>query len=460
MNPASEIVILGAAESGVGAALLARRLGHAVFVSDAGPLKPRFVAELEAAGIAYEGGGHSHERLLKARLVIKSPGIPQTAPTVQALRQARVPIISEIEFAYRHCPGKVVAVTGTNGKTTTVTMIHAIFRHAGLNVGLCGNVGNSFARMLAEEPAHDWYVLEISSFQLEDIDTFRPHVAVITNLSENHLDRYGYSMQAYGEAKLRIAENQTEDDYFVYCLDSPALVQLVDANRHRLHGQLLTTTLDPNQPATVHLVNNILTIDMNTNSKKKPVVGISFETKDQPTTNKYNSMAAAVVAHVSSIRKEAIRESLNELGGLPNRIETVDTINGIEYINDSKATNVNSVWYALESMQKPVIWIVGGVDKGNDYGQIVSLVDKKVRGIVMIGDKVDKILAAFDGKPYPCIKAASMADAVQKATDLANEGDVVLLSPACASFDWFDSYEARGEAFRQAVAALQEVTAE
>jgi UDP-N-acetylmuramoylalanine--D-glutamate ligase len=454
--------MLGAGESAIGAALLGRARGWQVFVSEYGTIKPEYRTELQAEAIAFEEGGHTLERVLAAHCVVKSPGIPETAPVVQAVRQAGIELISEIEFAARYTTGKIIAITGTNGKTTTTRMTHGVLAHAGLDVCMAGNIGNSFARELAQRDYAYW-VLEVSSFQLDDIVHFRPHIAVITNLSDNHLNRYGYSLERYGRAKMNITHNQTEDDHFIFSLDSPDLARLVASStvKARMHGFSVRQPLveaSPENPtplcaATVE--SHFILINTEMTRKRTSTRKISLENvKVEGTHNRYNAMAAAIVGDLLSIRNETVRESLEEFENSPHRLEKLGKVNGVEYINDSKATNVNAAWFALESMTAPTIWMVGGIDKGNDYGTLLGIVKEKVKGIVMIGDEVSKIEDSFRGHIKFLLRADSMEEAVKKASEIAHEGDVVLLSPACASFDWYDSYEERGEHFRDAVAKL------
>jgi UDP-N-acetylmuramoylalanine--D-glutamate ligase len=455
-----KIAILGGAESGVGAARLAVLHGYEVFLSDRGQLKPTYREALTAAGVEFEEGQHTMERILAAEAVIKSPGIPNTAPAVVAIRDAGIQIISEIEFAYYYCKGQIIGVTGTNGKTTTVTLIHKLLKDAGLKVGLCGNVGNSFAGMLVDEPAHDWYVVEISSFQLDDVHRFRPHIAIITNIAENHLDRYDHDMSLYAAAKFNITRNQTEDDFFIYCQDSPVLMR--ELPRHPTLAQHCPYGFQRLSDTVSWITNLTIQVDMTNNKtlrKKLAPQAHTIETKALMSKhNQHNAMAASVVAQLLEIRKESVRQSFAEFQNVEHRLEAVRTLDGVSYINDSKATNVNSVWYALESQNQPAIWIMGGVDKGNDYGMLRELVGRKVKAIIILGTQNEsKIREAFSATGKPILQADNMDLAVSTAHSLAETNEVVLLSPACASFDLYENYEARGRAFKDAVNGLSGV---
>ena len=460
-QPQQRLVILGAGESGLGTALLGRKLGYEVFVSEYGQPKAAFAKELIDENIPHELGKHTPGLILDADIVMKSPGIPQDAPIVSELRTSGIPIVSEIEFASRHTNGKIIAITGTNGKTTTTTMTYNILRHGGLDVCMAGNIGNSFARELAQRDYAYW-VLEISSFQLEDIDTFCPHIAMITNLSRNHLNRYDGSMAAYGDAKMNITRNQSPADCLLYNLDSPDLVVAVARTTSRANPigfsmvqtdadvffDLATSTLqfnihfNPLEPmARKRSITKRLPIDLNVDGKH----------------NRYNAMASATVGSLLEIRKENVRESLSEFKNADHRLEKVTTLNGRHFINDSKATNINASWFALESMNSKVVWIVGGVDKGNDYGMVLELVKKKCHTVVMLGrdaQSVERIRAAFKGHIDTLYHATSMEQAVHKSYQFAGEGDTVLLSPACASFDMFEDYEDRGNRFKRVIRTL------
>ncbi len=459
------IAILGAGESGVGAAILAQRLGVDCLVSEQGTIADGYRAELTQRGIPFEEGGHSLERLTQADLVIKSPGIPHKAEAVKHVLAKGIPLVSEIEFAARHTSSRIIAVTGSNGKTTTTSLIYHMLRRAGLDAGLGGNIGRSFAALVAEAP-HPLYVLEVSSFQLDDVDVFRPHIALLLNITENHLDRYQYNLSAYAAAKFNIGRRQTEADYFIYGLDSPVLMaELARYTQHTpLHGQLLGFSRTEQAEAAAWidrdaLGNDLISVSMNRDPRRKRAPELQVPTSEQKLKgkhNQYNSMASAIVGRVLEIRNEIVRESLTDFEGLEHRLEKVATVNGALYINDSKATSVNAAWYALESIESPMVWIVGGVDKGNDYGMLLELVKQKVKAVVMLGRDVTKIQTAFQGQVPTLRHALSMENAVQMAYQEARAGDTVLLSPACASFDLFANYEERGRRFKDCVRRLRE----
>ena len=449
---AKRIVILGGGESGAGCGILALKQGFDVFVSDSGMLKEIYSKELDEANVTYEQGKHSEELILNADEIIKSPGIPDKAEIIKKAKALNIPIISEIEFASRYTKAKHLAITGTNGKTTTTMMCYHILQKAGFNVGLGGNIGKSYARQVAEEN-YDCFVLELSSFQLDNTFTFRPDIAILCNITPDHLDRYNYEFQNYIDSKFRIAMNQTKDDYFIYCTDDEVTVS--NLSTHKIDAQKLPFSFGKvlNSGAYVvdkefHLLenqsttpNNILTMFINDFALK----GIH---------NSYNSMAAAIAANVLNIRKDVIRESLIDFQNVEHRLEYVASVGGVEFINDSKATNVNSTWYALESMDKPVVWIVGGVDKGNDYTALLPLVKDKVKVIVCLGTDNNKIHEAFGKDVDLMLNTSSAEEAVHVAKRFAAKGDVVLLSPACASFDLFANYEDRGWQFKAAVKNL------
>jgi UDP-N-acetylmuramoylalanine--D-glutamate ligase len=441
------LVVLGAQESGVGAARLAQRRGYDVFVSDAGPVKPKYRDELKALGLAFEEGGHTAARVLEADEIEKSPGIPDTASLVVAARERGIPVISEIELAYRHCKGTITAITGSNGKTTTTLLTHHILRRAGIDVVVGGNVGNSFAALVADGD-HAHYVIELSSFQLDGTVAFRPHVAVLLNITPDHLDRYAHKMENYVASKFRITLNQTADDHFIHCADDPESAEWlrqhpIKARRWPFSIQRTLTQGAWLEGDRIHITTDQTTLHMS-------IIELALKGKH----NVYNSMAAGIAARVLEIRKEVVRESLSDFQNVEHRLEHVAMVHGIEFINDSKATNVNSAWYALESMDKPVIWIVGGVDKGNDYGTLRDLVKQKVKAIVALGTDNTKIHAAFGDLVAHRVDARSAEEAVSLSYGIADAGDVVLLSPACASFDLFENYEERGRRFKAAVKAL------
>lgn len=442
------MVVLGAQESGVGAARLARQRGIDVFVSDAGAIKPGYRAVLEQEGIAYEEGGHTAARVLEADEIVKSPGIPDSAALVRAARERGIPVISEIEFAWRYCKGQVVGITGSNGKTTTTLLTHHILQRAGLDVAVGGNVGNSFAALLAEGDSA-WYVLELSSFQLDGISTFRPRVAMLLNITPDHLERYGDSMERYTASKFRIAMNQGDDDHFIHSADDPVIGAWIDG--HALKPRRWPFSIERHVPQGACLADDdTLQITTNQTSFDMSIQELALQGRH----NLYNSMAAGIAARVLDIRSEAVRESLSDFQNVEHRLERVAVVHGVEFINDSKATNVNSAWYALESMRRPVIWIAGGEEHGNDYAQLVPLVKEKVKAIVCLGKDNSRIKEAFGSLVKDFVETTSAQQAVQAAYALAEEGDAVLLSPACKSFDLFANYEERGRAFKAAVRAL------
>ena len=423
------LVVLGAGESGTGAAILAKEKGFDVFVSDFGTIKEPYRALLDQNGIAWEDGKHSEELILNADEVIKSPGIPSTAPLIQKLQAKGTPIISEIEFAARYTDAKMICITGSNGKTTTTSLIYYILRQAGLNVGLAGNIGNSLALQVAHEK-HDYYVIELSSFQLDNMYDFRADIAILLNITPDHLDRYDFKFQNYVDAKFRITRNQTADDAFIYWAEDP----VIDREMKRLQ---LGATLYPygfSQPNPL------------------PVGEEELALKGRH--NVLNSMAATIAANVLNIKKDIIRESLMTFQGVAHRLQYVATVRGVRWINDSKATNVNSCWYALESMTTPTVLILGGKDKGNDYSEIDELVKQKCHTLVFMGLHNEKLHEHFDSFGLNIIDTDNLHDAIQGAYNAAREGDTVLLSPCCASFDLFKSYEDRGDQFMAAVRAL------
>lgn len=442
------LVILGAGESGVGTALLGVQKGYDVFVSDGSPIKEKFKKELEANGIGYEEAKHTERLILNADEVMKSPGIPEKAEIVKKIREKEIPVISEIEFAYRYKgKSKIMGITGSNGKTTTTSLIYHIFKVAGMDCALVGNIGHSFARQVKEDPKK-WYVAEISSFQLDDIKEFRPDVAVMTNITEDHLDRYGYKFERYINSKFRITMNQNPEDYFIYCEDDPVISQYM--KDHSINTNLLPYTMHRPLNRGAFIMKDQLTIK--TSDEKMQMSVYDFQLKGKH--NQYNTMAAGLAASVVGIRKLKIREAVQTFESLEHRMEFVVSIRGVEFINDSKATNVNSTWYALESMRKPTILIMGGVDKGNEYEMLRELVKEKVKAIVCLGIDNRKIHEAFQNDVPLIINTSSAVEAVKSAFHFANPGDVILLSPACASFDLFNNYEDRGDQFKKAVRDL------
>jgi len=442
------LVILGGGESGVGAALLGRQQGYDVFLSDASPIKEGYKKELKEAGIAFEEGKHTEEKILNAALVMKSPGIPEKNELVKKLRQQGTEIISEIEFAYWYKgKSKIIAITGSNGKTTTTALTYHICKHAGLDCALVGNIGYSFAKQVAEEPK-EWYIAEISSFQLDDIKTFRPEVAILTNITEDHLDRYDYKFENYIMSKFRIAMNQTKEDVFIYCADDEVTMKYL--NGLSIHSNLLPFTMRQEPIKGSFIKDGEMTVRAGSENVTMSIYDFALKGKH----NQYNTMAAGIAGATIGLRKDKIREAIQSFESLEHRMETVATVRGVEFINDSKATNVNSTWYALESMVKPTILILGGVDKGNDYSLLKELVKEKVKAIVCMGTDNRKIHEAFGNELPLIVNTESASEAVQAAFHFADKGDVVLLSPACASFDLFKNYEDRGRQFKEAVRDL------
>ena len=449
---AKRIVILGGGESGAGCGILALKQGFDVFVSDSGMLKEKYCHELDAANVSYEQGKHTEALILNADEIIKSPGIPDKAEIIKKAKALNIPIISEIEFASRYTTAKHLAITGTNGKTTTTMMCYHILQKAGFNVGLGGNVGKSYARQVAEEN-FDYYVLELSSFQLDNTNTFRPDIAILCNITPDHLDRYNYEFQNYIDSKFRIAMNQTKDDYFIYCADDEVTVS--NLATHKIDAQKLPFSYGKVMQEGAYVADKEFHLLENQSTTPNKILTMfinDFALKG--IHNSYNSMAAAIAANVLNIRKDVIRESLIDFQNVEHRLEYVASVGGVEFINDSKATNVNSTWYALESMDKPVVWIVGGVDKGNDYTALLPLVKDKVKVIVCLGTDNHKIHEAFGKDVDLMLNTSSAEEAVHVAKRFASKGDVVLLSPACASFDLFANYEDRGWQFKAAVKNL------
>ena len=442
------MIILGGGESGVGAAILAAQRGYDVFVSDGGSLKDSYRQALEQHSIAFEQNGHSEDRILSADEVMKSPGIPDKNGMVQRIRAKGIPVISEIELAYRYKgDSRIIGITGSNGKSTTTALTYHICKHGGLDCALVGNIGYSFARQVAEDPK-PLYVCEISSFQLDDIMDFRSDVAILTNITEDHLDRYDYKFENYIASKFRITKNQTSSDYFIYNADDPVIQQHV--GQFQIHSNPLPFTMQQEPNKGGFIGKGQMTI--NTGSEKLQMSIYDFALKG--IHNQYNTMAAGIASATVGIRKEKIREAIQSFESLEHRMEYVSTIRGVEFINDSKATNVNSTWYALESMDKPTILILGGVDKGNDYSLIRDLVREKVKAIVCMGIDNRKIHEAFAHDVPLMVNTASAEEAVKAAFHFATKGDTVLLSPACASFDLFKNYEDRGRQFKEAVRDL------
>lgn len=438
---------MGAGESGTGAAILAVKKGLTTLVSDSGAIRQEYCDLMQQYEIEYEEGGHSENRILKADLVVKSPGIPDDAPLILQLREKGVPVISEIEFAGRYNKAKVLCVTGSNGKTTTTLLLHHILKKAGLNAGLAGNVGDSFARQVAEEE-HDYYVLEISSFQLDGMYDFKADVAILMNITPDHLDRYGHDFNRYAASKFRILQNMTRNDHFIFCGDDE-VIRLGVAQRE-VKPQVYRFGFDEHYIPGAYAEGDRIFFEITNTQFNMSMFDLSMQGKH----NVHNSMAAGIASRVLEIRKETIRESLSDFQGVEHRLEPVVKVHGIEFINDSKATNVNSTWYALETIQSPVVWLVGGVDKGNDYTMLFPLVREKVKAIICLGTDNTKIHDAFERIVDTIVDAEDMADAVKTGYYLAGQGDTVLLSPACASFDLFENYEDRGRQFKTAVREL------
>lgn len=445
----SKLVVLGAGESGVGAAILGKRRGYEVFVSDSSHVKDVYKQMLEAEGICFEEGGHTAGSILAADEVVKSPGIPDDAPLIVSLRQKGIPVISEIEFAGRYSHAKMICITGSNGKTTTTSLIYHILSTAGYDVGLAGNIGSSLARQVADGD-HEWFVIELSSFQLDGMYDFRADIAVILNITPDHLDRYGYDMQRYVDAKFRILQNQHPDDAFIFWNDDPIIRKNIEMKRDNIKSKFYPFSDNPDESGlAAYLKDGRL-------SFTEPSA-FNMEQEELALTgrhNLYDSMAAGIAANVAGIKKENIRRALSDFVGVPHRLEKVARVAGVDYINDSKATNVNSCWYALQSVRTPVVLILGGKDKGNDYSEIEQLVVQKVHGLVLLGVDNAKLHSFFDGKVPVIADARSMHEAVTLSASMASPGDTVLLSPCCASFDLFKSYEDRGDQFKAEVMAL------
>ena len=444
------IVILGGGESGVGAAILAEKQGFNVLVSDNGLLKDKYKAELDSRGLEWEEDGHSLDKVFAADEIIKSPGIPDTISLIVELREKGIAVISEIEFAARYTNATKVCITGSNGKTTTTLMTYHVLQRAGLNVAVCGNVGESFAKLVAEDE-HDYYVIELSSFQLDGMFDFKAEIAILLNITPDHLDRYDYSMDKYAESKFRVIQNQTESDFFIYNLDDDLITNKI--KNKQIRAKQLPFTLEQ-QLVEGGWLDNEQQINILTNNKQQQTTMSIHDLAQQGKHNAYNSMASGITGSILRIRKELVRESLSDFQNIEHRLEPVVSVHGIEFINDSKATNVNSTWYALESMDKQTIWIVGGVDKGNDYTMLHALVKQKVKGIVCLGTDNSKLHEAFGDIVEDIYDASTAEEAVGLSYRLAQKGYNVLLSPACASFDLFENYEDRGNQFKKAVRML------
>ncbi len=443
------LVILGAGESGVGAALLAKQQGYVVFVSDGSIIKENFKAVLIANDIEFEEAQHAEEKILNAAEIIKSPGIPESNELIKKIRLNNIPVISEIEFAYRYKGrSKIIAITGSNGKTTTTSLCYYMCSLGGADCAMVGNIGISFARQVAEDPKA-LYIVEVSSFQLDDIKTFRPDVAILTNITADHLDRYNYEVQNYIDSKFRITLNQQAKDIFIYCLDDETTINNI--NKYNIQSTLYPITMSTELPQGAYLTNEQMHLKWKGEEMQMSINDFKLKGKH----NQYNSMAASLASTAVDIRKDKIREALQTFESLEHRMEPVATVRGVEFINDSKATNVNSTWYALESIdEKPIILILGGVDKGNDYSSMKELVNDKVKAIICLGINNHTLHEAFEGIVESIIDTETAVAAVQAAFKLAVKGDIVLLSPACASFDLFKNYEDRGNQFKQAVKNL------
>ena len=440
------IVVLGAGESGVGASLLAKNKGFDVFVSDSGIIQEAFKDELIANHILWEEKGHDLDKILTANTIIKSPGIPEKTRVMEAIRAAGIRVVSEIEFAKPFSKGKTVCITGSNGKTTTSLLIHHILKKAGFDVGLAGNIGKSYARQVAHDD-HEWYVLELSSFQLDDMHDFKANIAVLTNITPDHLDRYEYNMGKYIESKFRITNNLGADEWFIYNADDEVILKEL-ANK-KLAVKTAPFSLKKKEAMAAYADEKQLTI----NIKQQLIMSI-HELALKGKHNTQNALAAGIAGRLLEVRKDLVRESLGDFINAEHRMEFVAKVNGIEFINDSKATNINATWFALESMEKPTIWIVGGVDKGNDYSELINLVKQKVKAIICLGVDNSKVIEAFSGVVETIVEANSALEAVAFGYQLGKKEEVVLLSPACASFDLFENYEDRGNQFKKAVKSL------
>ncbi len=447
MNSEKKIVVLGAAESGVGTAILAQKQGFDVFVSDFGKISDKYKKELTIRNIPFEEGCHTQEIIFSASEVVKSPGVPDKVAIVTGIKDLDIPVISEIEFASRFTNAKMICITGTNGKTTTTLLTYHILQKAGLNVGLAGNVGKSFARQVAEEN-FDYYVLELSSFQLDGCYNFKADVAILTNITPDHLDRYDYNLQNYIDSKFRIIQNQGPSDAFIYCADDMLTMQEVTKREFKM--QCFPFSINQKNGMNAYVENNNLIIQTHNQTLNMSIQELALQGKH----NLYNSMASGIASRILEIRKEVVRESFSDFENIEHRLEFVNSVHGIDFINDSKATNVNSTWYALESLQSPIIWIAGGVDKGNDYSMLTDLVQNRVKVLICLGTENKKLIKAFKEIVPVIIETASADEAVQAAYRLGKKGDTVLLSPCCASFDLFENYEDRGRQFKAAVRSL------
>jgi UDP-N-acetylmuramoylalanine--D-glutamate ligase len=446
-NSGKKLVILGGGESGAGTAILGVKQGFEVFVSDKGKIKEKYKTVFEGLKIDWEEEKHTDAKILNAEVVMKSPGIPDSVAIVKQLEEKGIPVISEIEFAAAFTSAKIIGITGSNGKTTTTKFVHHILKNAEIKVGMAGNVGDSFAKQVAETTP-DWFVLELSSFQLDGIRDFRPDIAVLTNITPDHLDRYEHKLENYVFSKFRIAENQTEGDFFIYDLDDEIIIKWLE--KHPVKAQKLPFSLQQKVENGSYIENENIIVNIKNNQFNMPTTKLGLQGKH----NTKNAMAAATVSQLLRIRKETIRESMESFQGVEHRLEKVLKINNVQYINDSKATNVNATFYALESMESETVWIVGGVDKGNIYDDLLPLVNEKVKAIICLGIDNRKLMQNFGNCADTMVETQSMAEAVKMAYSLSEKGDSVLLSPACASFDLFENYEDRGRQFKEAVRNL------
>lgn len=441
------LVILGGGESGVGTAILGKKMGYDVFVSDGGKIKEKYKNVLENLRVDWEEERHTEAKILIADVVMKSPGIPDTVSLVVKLREMDIPVISEIEFASKYTEATIIGITGSNGKTTTTMLVNHLLKNGGLNVGMAGNIGDSFAKMVAEQD-FDYYVLEISSFQLDGIVDFKPHIAIITNISPDHLDRYDYKFENYIASKFKIVQNQTEEDYLIYDADDEVISQYL--KQHKIPSKMIPFSLEKEFTEGAYMKNNKIQITTQNNTMEMEQDTLALEGQH----NLKNTMAASTAAKLVQIRKQTIRDSVQNFQGAAHRLEKVLKINHVQYINDSKATNVNATYYALDSMKTPTVWIVGGLDKGNDYKSLMPMVREKVKAIVCLGLDNSKIKDAFGNAVDLMVETFSMEEAIKVAYKIAERGDTVLLSPACASFDLFKNYEDRGDQFKEAVKNL------
>lgn len=442
-----KLIVLGAGESGVGAAILGKEKGYNVFVSDSGKIQTRYKQELESHSIAWEEGTHTLSMFEDADLVVKSPGIPDSLPMILSFKKASIPVISEIEFAGRYSNAKMICITGSNGKTTTTMLIYHLLKCAGLKVGLAGNIGNSLARQVAQTP-QEYYVIELSSFQLDGMYEFKADVAILLNITPDHLDRYEYKFQNYINSKFRIVQNMSVSDCFIYWNEDPYIRK--ELSERKIKAKTFPFALEKSEDLAAYIENELIKINTGNRTFQTPISELTLRGQH----NMYNSMAAGITAVLANISDESIREAFRTFKGAEHRLERVANVKGVTYINDSKATNVNSCWYALQSMTTPVVLILGGKDKGNDYTEIEALVKEKVSALICLGVDNSKLHAFFDGKVSHIEDAGSMKEAVEAAYRLAKKGDTVLLSPCCASFDLFKSYEDRGTQFKEMVKSL------